>query len=185
MPKFESNYKKKFLKNRIFLLGYMGCGKSTIGIELAKQLKISFIDLDSYLEKKHNASISSIFQDKGEFYFRKAEKEALNDLLEDKAPAIIGLGGGTPCYYDNMDRIVASGHTSIYCSASISTLASRLIKEKEQRPMISHIPDLAAMQEFIGKHLFERAFFYRKASQIIQVDEKSVQEIICEIVGQL
>ena len=169
------------MNNRIFLLGYMGCGKSTLGIELSKQLKIRFIDLDYYIEEQENTSISSLFKEKGEFYFRKIEKNALNHLLSDLEPAVIGLGGGTPCYYDNMDRLIASNHTSIYCHASIPTLAERLLKEKEQRPMIAHIPDLETMQEFIGKHLFERALFYRKATHTLHVDDKSVAEVVDDI----
>ena len=159
----------------------MGCGKSTLGKELAKQLKISFIDLDQFIEKQEKTTISNLFNQKGEFHFRKIEKDALDHLLKDFEPAVIGLGGGTPCYYDNMDRLAASNHTSIYCHASIPTLAKRLMKEKDQRPMIAHISDLATMQEFIGKHLFERSLFYRKATYTMQTDDKSVAEVVNEL----
>ena len=80
--------KKDLLKNRIFLLGYMGCGKSTLGKELAKQLKISFIDLDQFIEKQEKTTISNLFNQKGEFHFRKIEKDALDHLLKDLEPAL-------------------------------------------------------------------------------------------------
>ena len=165
----------------IFLLGYMGCGKSTVGKSLAKDLNLPFVDLDTYIESEQKLSIRTLFEQKGELHFRKLEKKALSFFIESASPSIIALGGGTPCYFDNMDAITNSKHTSIYLKGSISTLAKRLMSEKDQRPMLSYVSSKEEMNEFIGKHLFERSVFYRKAQHQVVIDDKTTGEIITEV----
>jgi len=171
--------------NAIFLLGYMGCGKSTIGKSLAQKLNISFIDLDQVIENQENESIKAIFDKRGELYFRKAERQALQQLIAQQNSGVISLGGGTPCYFENMNDLAQSKHYSIYLKASIPTLVGRLKDEKVMRPMIDHLTDDAALTEFIGKHLFERNAFYQKAKTVFTIDGLSVDEIVDDLIKSL
>ena len=171
---------------KLILLGYMGSGKSVVGNQLAKTLNYSFLDLDEIIEKKEGSSISQLFSDKGEIYFRKRENEALLDLLRSESPLIVSTGGGTPCYGSNMDTILAQEEViTIYLKASIMTLAERLFKEKDHRPLIDHIHTMEELQEFIGKHLFERASVYERSQIIIDTNDLSVSETSVQIIAQL
>ena len=170
----------------IVLIGYMASGKSTIGRVLAEKLNYSFIDLDDFIEEKENATISDIFKTKGEIYFRKKETHYLNDLLNTKSRLVLSLGGGTPCYSNNMETILKANNTvSIYLKALIPTLISRLKTEKGKRPLIAHIETDDLLTEFIGKHLFERSPFYSQAETIVTTDNKAENEIIEELVLKL
>ena len=177
MIKFTFQFKNDLLNKTIVLLGYMGCGKSRIGVELSQRIEIAYVDLDSYIEEQENESIKSIFDRKGELYFRRIERQYLEQLLSQKDPIILALGGGTPCYYDSMDYIVKSHATSIYLKASISTLASRLASEKSERPLISHLESEDNLVEYIGKHLFERLSYYSKASHTVSVDSDTPEAL--------
>ena len=169
------------MKKTIVLLGYMGSGKSSVGKALSQCVDIPYIDLDSYIEIQEKSSVKKIFSSKGELYFRKKERQYLEELLSRKEPIILSLGGGTPCYYDTMKFIVNSKAVSFYLKASIKTLVSRLGKEKNQRPLISHLENEADLQEFIGKHLFERLPFYSEASHIIDVEGLTPEVISLKI----
>ncbi len=164
---------------KLVLLGYMGCGKSTIGKQLAGLLKLSFMDLDAFIELKEQASIKNIFENKGEIYFRKIEARYLIELLNDPQYDVISVGGGTPCFGENLEMINAHS-TSVYLKASIPTLYDRLKKEQDTRPLIKTI-GLEKLKEFIGKHLFERGFFYNRAQKTLTVDGKSIDEIVTEL----
>lgn len=169
----------------IFLIGYMGSGKSTIGQKLSTILKYEFVDLDTYIQDKEGKSIPELFKSRGEIYFRKIENQYLKEVLILDS-AVVSLGGGTPCYGNNMDIIKSTNDTkSIYLKASIPQLAERLMKEKNNRPLISHIKNPEGLTEFIGKHLFERSVFYSQANITISVDSKSINEIVEEIVMEL
>ena len=163
----------------------MGSGKSTIGKSLSSRLNIPFIDLDQVIENQENDSIKAIFDKKGELYFRKAERQALQRLIAQESPAVISLGGGTPCYFDNMKDLAQSKHNSIYLKASIPTLAARLKEEKALRPMIAHLTNDAALTEFIGKHLFERNVFYQAAETVYTIDGLTVEEIVEGLLNSL
>ncbi len=160
----------------IFLVGYMGSGKSTIGKLLATAIGKEFIDFDDYIEAKEDASISEIFKNKGEIYFRKAESKHLATLLQEHKDAVIALGGGTPCYGTNMDTILAETDKVFYINVNVPNLTNRLEKEKAHRPIIAHLSQEELM-EFIGKHLFERNLFYEKATHTINANNKSVTEV--------
>lgn len=161
----------------IVLLGYMGSGKSTVGKELAAQAGVQFIDFDDFIEKKEGASISDIFTRKGEVYFRKKERQYLEELLETKPKAVISLGGGTPCFGNNMELLLDSPAKVVYLKAGIDTLVERLLPEKEHRPLIKDITS-AELEEFIRKHLFERNFFYLQAPVKVEVDQLTSEEIV-------
>jgi len=154
----------------------MASGKSTISKLLAKKLQMDAIDLDDYIVEKEGLSIRDIFKTKGEIYFRVQENKYLLELLENKNSFVLALGGGTPCYANNMNLMVKMSNT-IYLKANLNTLFDRLRNEKENRPMISLLND-EKLKEFIAKHLFERAPYYEQASHIISIDNQTVATLV-------
>lgn len=171
---------------KFFLLGYMGSGKSTIGKRLSEEISTEFIDLDEVIEEKENAKISEVFEKKGEIYFRKLEREVLVELLDLDKSAVVSLGGGTPCYGDNMELIKNTGEVkSIYLKWQVGTLTDRLFMEKDHRPVISHLDDKESLEEFIRKHLFERGFYYNQSDLVINCDSKTPEEILEELKQKL
>ncbi len=173
---------------KIVLLGYMSSGKSSVGKQLASQLKSKFVDLDQYIAKQSEMSIPEIFKNKGELYFRKQEHNCLNEVLNHSKNEnlIVALGGGTPCYYNNMELINQEDDvTSIYLKLNIETLLNRLWKEKVNRPLIAHYTDKDGLEEFIRKHLFERQFFYLQAQHTMDVSKLSLEEVTLSIKQQL
>ena len=175
-----SSLLQKKIGVKIVLLGYMGSGKTTIGRELAKQFDFQFLDLDEYIEVSEDMGIPEIFDVKGEIYFRKKEHEYLQEILKEKEDFVLSIGGGTPCYGENMDAILKETKNAIYLKVAIKGLVERLSKEKEDRPLIKSIPDID-LAEFIGKHLFERSFFYTKANHTVECDGKEPHTILKEI----
>ncbi|MCK4561409.1 MAG: AAA family ATPase [Flavobacteriaceae bacterium] len=164
---------------KIILLGYMASGKSTISKLLAKKLQIEAIDLDDYIVEKEGLSINDVFKTKGEIYFRLQENKYLLELLKNKNSFVLALGGGTPCYANNMD-LIKNEPNSIYLKANLNTLFDRLIKEKESRPLISSLND-EKLKEFIAKHLFERGQFYEQASHTVNIDSKTIATIVDQV----
>ena len=170
----------------IILIGYMASGKSTIGRLLASSINFEFIDLDDYIESKEGLTISEIFETKGEIYFRKVEHKYLKDILSNKKRYVLSLGGGTPCYAGNMELIQSVGNTtSFYLKASIKELVTRLMKEKDQRPLVARIKTEVELTEFIGKHLFERNHFYSQSDIQIMIDGKSKEKVVEELLLNL
>lgn len=167
----------------ISLLGYMGSGKSHISKILSKRLNFELVDLDLEISKKQQRSIAHLFEQKGELYFRKAERETLEEILASKNNAVLSLGGGTPAYFNNME-VINSASSSFYLRASVKLLAERLLRNKQKRPMIANISD-ENLPEFIAKHLFERNAFYNRAQHIIDTDHKSPEDICLEIESHL
>jgi shikimate kinase len=169
---------------KIVLLGYMGCGKSTIAQNLSKITNIPFLDLDKIIEERAKMSINEIFEKHGEIYFRKLEHQIFVELLQSVENNIIGLGGGTPCYANNHELLKGEDVVSIYLKASIDTLYSRLIYNKSKRPLIANMNE-EEMKEFIAKHLFDRSFYYNHAQHKVSVDDKSVEETVKDILDIL
>jgi len=170
----------------VVLIGYMASGKSTLGKILADRLNFKFIDLDDFIESKERCSINDIFKQKGEIYFRKIETNYLKELLETDNKLILSLGGGTPCYGNNLELIQNSqGTKSIYLKASIPVLIERLEKEKAKRPIIAHIETKDLLTEFVAKHLFERSPFYEKAGATVTTNGKTEKDIIEELLLEL
>ena len=170
----------------IILMGYMGCGKSSVGKVLSTALTCDFIDFDSYIEKKQGTTISEIFKTKGEIYFRKLEISCLQELLHSNVTiTVISLGGGTPCYGNNISMLQSSEARLIYLNTSVQELTKRLWIERENRPLISTQQSYENLEEFVRKHLFERAYYYNQATQTIKTDGKSVETITEEIVSSL
>ncbi|WP_417430565.1 shikimate kinase [Halpernia sp.] len=163
----------------ISLLGYMGSGKTHISKKLSQKINYKLFDLDDEIIKKNQKSIAEIFTEKGEIYFRKQEREILEQILNTSEDIVLSLGGGTPAYYDNM-KIINEKSKSIFLRAHISTLTERLLKRKKSRPLIAKIPE-QDLPEYIAKHLFERNHFYNQAEFIVSTDYKSAEEIVKEI----
>ena len=165
---------------KIILIGYMGSGKSTIAKLLSKSIGFEYLDLDELIEKELDSSVSSIFEQKGEVYFRKKEHEILKKTLQLNQNLIISLGGGTPCFANNLELLQAETITTIYLKASIENLYNRLQFQKANRPLIASKNE-EEMKEFIAKHLFERSFYYNQAKYIFTTDNKSPEETVSEI----
>jgi shikimate kinase len=169
---------------KIVLLGYMGCGKSTIANNLSEKTSLPFLDLDQYIEETTNMSIKELFEKRGEVHFRKLEHEAFVTLLEQEQTIILGLGGGTPCYANNHQLLQRPDVISIYLKASVATLFERLSRNKSKRPLIANLND-AELNEFIAKHLFDRSYYYNQAQHKVTVDDKTVAETVESIVALL
>lgn len=152
---------------RVFLIGYMGCGKSTIGRYIAKDMGWRFIDMDAYVESQIGCTISQFFADKGEDEFRKAEAQALKNLATEHN-VVIATGGGAPCHFDNIDVMRAAGLT-IYIKVEPEVLAARLKDAKNQRPLIAGKSD-DELLSFISAQLQKREPFYSKAEMSVDGD---------------
>jgi shikimate kinase len=169
---------------KVVLIGYMGSGKSVVAKKLANQIGISAVELDEMIEKKCEMSIQELFSSKGELFFRKEEHQLFLNLLKDNNDMVISTGGGTPCYFNNHELLNGENVISIYLKASIDTLYSRLLKGKQKRPLIANLND-DEIKEFIAKHLFDRSFYYNQATYKVNVDAKTIDEIVAEIANLL
>ncbi len=161
----------------------MGSGKSHVSKILSEKLNFKLIDLDKEISKRNKMTIPEIFDKKGEIYFRKLERETLEEILASEKNVILSLGGGTPVYYNNME-IINHNSKSVFLRASVATLAERLSKQKEKRPLIANIAD-KNLAEFIAKHLFERNDFYNKAQISVITDNRTPEDIASEITEKL
>ncbi len=169
----------------IVLIGYMGCGKSSVGKKLSQKLNLKFVDLDSVIEKKYSKSISQIFNDLGEIKFRTIENSELNSVLINYKNCVLSLGGGTPCYYDNMSLILSYTTNVFFIDVNSEILSERLFKKKEKRPLISSIETLEEMKQFINKHYFERRPFYSMATHSITSNRNDSKNVVKEILSLL
>ena len=171
--------------HHIVLLGYMGCGKSTAGRLLAEQLLLPFVDLDEYLINKYGGSIPNLFLKNDEIGFRKIEKIALDEILVNQKKSVLSLGGGTPCYSDNMQSVLQATPHTFYLSPSVNMLCNRLFPARNERPMISHLNNKKDLLEFISKHIFERKQFYEQANHPIYISNESPEELVSQIIQKL
>ena len=164
----------------------MGCGKSSVGKQLAANLGYEFKDLDTQIEEEEAKTISEIFLEKGEIYFRKKENKTLKHLINTSKNLVIATGGGTPCYNDTMNFLTSNpGIISVYIKTPLDVLTDRLFTEKSKRPIIAHLENKEVLTDFIRKHLFERSFYYSEASMIIDAQDASIETIAEMIVARL
>lgn len=161
--------------DKVFLIGFMGCGKSTFGRKLAKQLQWDFIDLDDYIEQQEGCSISEIFKSKGEVYFRGLETKAVRNS-ENWNNTVISTGGGTPCFNDNAYFINKIG-LSVYMKLTPEVLKNRLEGEKLKRPLIANLSDVELLS-FIKNKLSERSADYSKSEIIFEYSDDGVTKFI-------
>ncbi len=151
---------------RIILIGYMGSGKTTIGKALSTETGMMFYDLDWYIENRMRKSISQIFAEKGEEGFRKIEYNMLHEVAEFEN-VIISCGGGTPCFFDNIDYLNQQGEV-IYLKATPEVLYKHLMMARVERPLIKDkTPD--ELIAYIKEHLNEREQYYTKARHTLDV----------------
>ena len=169
------------MTSSIVLLGYMGCGKTKVGKKLSKKIGARFIDLDAEIEHFYSKSISQIFDDLGEIEFRKIERSILLKILDYDDFHILSLGGGTPCYFDNMELINKKTNLTFFLNLESKILAERLFSRKSTRPIIKSINNESEMLSFVNKHLFERNIYYSKANYTINSNKRDVKKTCDEI----
>jgi len=155
-------------RKHLFLIGFMGCGKTYWGKILALQSGLPFLDLDELIVERSGQSISQIFTQQGESGFRMLEQAVLK-TLQDMPVSIIATGGGTPCFFDNMDWMNAIG-TTIYLKTSPALLAERLRSETEFRPLLSGV-SVDELEAFIKMKVMEREPDYLRAKMILEQSE--------------
>ena len=152
---------------RIFLTGYMGSGKTTLGRALAADLNVQFIDLDHYIEQRYRKTIAQLFAENGEDGFREIERRMLHEVGEFE-DVIISTGGGTPCFFDNIEFMNAQG-TTVYLDVPVERLFIRLCIARSKRPLIKDKDD-EELRAFIIEQLEKRAPHYSKAQYSFRAD---------------
>ena len=168
----------------IFLTGYMGCGKSTLGRRLARRLACRFVDTDAEIERTAGASVGDIFRCEGEEAFRRRERETLERLIAEGGDAVIATGGGLPVWGDNTERMDAAGLT-VYIRRSAASIASRLSPYgRAKRPRLRGLSD-AELVGFMERDMALRAPHYERAQLILDSDGREDDELIETIVAAL
>lgn len=159
----------------IFLIGYMAAGKTTLGKALARQLNMQFIDLDFYIEQRFHTTIADFFANRGEDAFRKVEKSMLQEVGE-FCDVVISAGGGTPCFFDNMDYMLSRG-TVVWLQANEECIARRIMQRPGKRPLMTE-SDHDTLIENIRSGLRDRSPFYSRANIHFNAEKlESRQEI--------
>ena len=156
---------------KIFLIGFMGSGKTHWGQLLSQKLSIPFFDMDEQVVSHEGKSIVEIFSEKGEEYFRLLEKDVLHIITESHDKFVMACGGGSPCYFNNIDYMNQSG-TTVWINTPVDALFQRLITEKEKRPLIKGLTD-EQLKSYISKKFADRRIYYEQAD--VMMDEEPVQ----------
>ncbi len=155
---------------KIFLVGMPGCGKSSLGQKLSRKIEVPFFDMDDVLEEKAGKKITEIFDVDGEEYFRKLEQEVLSEYCSSTDDTfIVATGGGTPCFYDNMESMNLAGVT-IYLKVPINTITERLESQKSVRPLLQGIENIEVHLENL---LEKRSQWYEQSKLILDSDHTS------------
>lgn len=156
---------------RVFLIGFMGSGKTHWGKQLATQMKIPFFDLDEVISQKEGKAVTEIFSGSGEELFRIKEKETLEGLIDEHSSMVLSCGGGTPCFFNNIERMKKYGIV-VWLNTHVEILLQRLMKDRETRPLIKNIAG-DEMRSFIVRKLNERRMYYEQADVTID-NENSI-----------
>lgn len=165
-------------KRNIILCGFMGCGKSTIGSLLSRKMGMAFVDLDRFIEKKENKTVSEIFSDSGEEYFRQLEREAARELSEKKG-VVLAAGGGTLTFAENVEVLKKSG-TIVLLDIPVEVVSERL-RNDTSRPLLARPDKEEAMRELYNKRLP----LYREAADIIIDANQSPMQICMQIMAEV
>ena len=164
---------------RIFLIGYMGAGKTTLGKAFARAMGLTFVDLDWYIEERYHKTVRQIFEERGEDGFRELEKRMLHETGEFEN-VVISVGGGTPCFFDNMDYMNSVGET-VFLDVDVKVLFRRLKVAKQQRPLLANKTDEELMA-FIVEALQKRLPFYSRAKYVFNgerlEDRRQIQQSV-------
>lgn len=167
---------------RIFLTGYMGAGKTTLGKAFAREMNVSFIDLDWYIEERFHKTVGMLFAERGEAGFRELEKKMLHEVAEFE-DVVISTGGGTPCFFDNMAFMNEQGQT-VFLDVHPDVLFRRLRVAKQQRPILQGKDD-GELKAFIVEALGKRLPFYRQARFVFSAEELEDRKQIAASVQRL
>jgi len=167
------------MKKVVYLTGFMGSGKTTVGKKLAAQLNYTFIDLDSYIEQQEGRSISELFNEHGENYFREVEHQCLQ-TLQKLEKLVVACGGGTPCFYDAMQQMNEHGIT-VYLEMNVLAIFNRLKQGRMQRPLIAGKSD-EALRQYIDEKLKEREPLYLKAQIVVPAIDLNISELKNKII---
>ena len=152
---------------RIFLTGYMGAGKTTLGKAFARKMNVPFVDLDWYIEERFHKTVQQLFSERGEQGFRELEQKMLHEVAEFEN-VVISCGGGTPCFFDNIDYMNRQGKV-VYLKASPEVLYEHLKMGKSVRPLLlNKTPE--QVREFIVEQLAHREQFYSKADYTLDIN---------------
>jgi len=166
----------------VFIIGFMGSGKSTLGKKIAARLKFDFLDLDSEIERLEKKTIAQLFSEKGEIYFRETETNWLKNF--NNQSTVIATGGGTPCTGNNFELMKEKGVT-VYLESSAENLTNRLYQSKNVRPLIDSIKDdKNQLLNFVRAKLNEREKFYGKCDitfDSIDVDAGKLDKLVSQI----
>lgn len=152
---------------RILLIGFMAAGKTTLGKALARDLGLQFIDLDHYIENRYHSTVSQLFADRGEEGFRQIERNMLHEVTEFE-DVIIATGGGTPCFYDNMEYMNSKGIT-VFLQASVNVIYTRLTIARVQRPLVKG-KTADELRQYIADMLEMRSPYYTRAHHTFCAD---------------
>jgi shikimate kinase len=161
---------------RIFLIGFMGSGKTHWGTRIAERLQIPFYDLDAVIVNNEGMNISEIFANKGEEYFRYIEKQTLEDLVAREENFVLSAGGGTPCFFNNIEFMKRSGKV-LWLNTSLEALNRRLLKEKMSRPLLRGITE-AGLRSYIIRKLSERKMYYEQADLMVHEETTELESFI-------
>lgn len=167
---------------RIIIIGYMGAGKTTVGKALSKELGITFYDLDWYIESRMHKTVAQLFAERGEEGFRKIERNMLHEVAEFE-DVIVSCGGGTPCFFDNMEYLNQQGET-VYLKADPEVLYGHLLMGKTVRPLLVG-KSKEELLAFIHEQLEKREPFYTKAKHTLDVSLMDNYEKIKISVGKM
>lgn len=161
--------------DKIIIVGFSGAGKSTVGRRLASRLGWQFYDTDTFIERKYHLSIPDFFEKYGENAFRICEKAVLKELLEEKQ-TVIATGGGTPCFFDNMDEMLQRGFV-IYLKLAPQSLFTRLQQSHKERPLTKDKGD-AQLQAYIETTLQARETYYNRAHLTVKGENLSLPALV-------
>lgn len=164
---------------KIFLIGYMGSGKSSAGARIARKLGFDFIDLDEAFEQRFRRSVADHIVEAGEDDFRLKEEELLEQLSSLKKDLVISTGGGTPCFSDNIDLINRCG-ISVYLEMHPKSLAMRLENVKAERPLLRTLPGESLIEK-VERHLDQRRVFYEKALITVKGENLDITALVEKI----
>jgi len=167
-----------YFNMRIFLVGYMGCGKSSLGRELSHRLGVSFIDLDLFIETRYQKTIPEIFMEFGEAGFREKERICLLEVSSFEN-VVIAVGGGAPCFYDNMEKMKENG-LCVFLDVEEKEIVSRLKKSKQERPLIYGKSD-EELNSFVFEMIKKRRPYYEKAQYVIKGNDIKLEELYLKV----
>jgi shikimate kinase len=161
---------------KIFLMGFMGSGKSYWGRMLSQKLQVPYFDLDEQIVNAGGKSINEIFESNGEEYFRLLEKDTLHIITESHDSMVMACGGGTPCYFNNIEYMNREG-TTVWLDVPMQVLYERLIRERSRRPLLKDLSD-DQVRSFIIKKFSDRKIYYEQADIIVNEDPILLDSLI-------